>query len=118
MRFPILVILATASALAQSPAAKQATAPTGDPQNGHKLFEKYGCYQCHGHEAQGGAAGARLAPRPISYAAFSKYVRQPLNQMPPYTAKVLPDRELADIYAFLSSIPQGPAAKDIPLLNR
>jgi mono/diheme cytochrome c family protein len=122
MRFLVLIfsaaLLSATLAQAQSSAAKQMSAPAGDPQKGRSLFEKYGCYQCHGHEAQGGSAGARLAPRPISYAAFSKYVRQPLNQMPPYTAKVLPDRELADIYAFLSSIPQPPAAKDIPLLNR
>ncbi len=115
MRILILVIFSAAAVFAQSPAQP---APGGDSQNGRKLFEKYGCFQCHGHEAQGGSAGARLAPHPISYAAFSKYVRQPLNQMPPYTAKVLPDRELADIYAFLASIPQSRAAKDIPLLNR
>lgn len=87
------------------------------PQNGQKLFENYGCYECHGHEGQGGAAGPRIAPKPIPLAAFVKYVRQPANQMPPYTAKVVTDAELADIYAFLSSIPAPPAAKDVPLLK-
>ena len=37
--------------------------------------------------------------------------------MPPYTSKVVSDSELADIYAFLQSLPQPPAAKSIPLLN-
>jgi mono/diheme cytochrome c family protein len=37
--------------------------------------------------------------------------------MPPYTKKVVSDRELADIYAYLQSIPQPPAAKSIPILN-
>jgi hypothetical protein len=37
--------------------------------------------------------------------------------MPPYTEKVLPDKELADIYAFLKSLPRPPAATSIPLLN-
>jgi hypothetical protein len=37
--------------------------------------------------------------------------------MPPYTAKVLSDKDLADIYAFLQSLQQPPTAKDIPLLN-
>ena len=55
------------------------------------------------------ACGARLAPRPIAFTAFVNYVRHPTNQMPPYTAKVVSDQELADIYAFLLSIP--PPAK-------
>lgn len=101
----------------QTPAAApKSAAPAGDPQNGKKLFESIGCYQCHGHEGQGGA-GARIAPRPIPWAQFSKYVRQPADQMPPYTAKVVPDKDLADIYAFLESIPQPPPAKNLPLLN-
>ena len=37
--------------------------------------------------------------------------------MPPYTSKVVSDSEMADIYAFLQSLPQPPAVKDIPLLN-
>jgi hypothetical protein len=37
--------------------------------------------------------------------------------MPPYTAKVLNDKDLADIYAFLVSRKTPPPVKDIPLLN-
>jgi hypothetical protein len=36
--------------------------------------------------------------------------------MPPYTTKVLPDQDLADIYAFLLSVPPPPALDSIPLL--
>ena len=94
-------------------------AQTPNAQNGKRLFERFGCYQCHQHEGQGAAAtGPRLAPRPIPYANFTKYVRQPTGQMPPYTAKVVKDAELADIYAFLESRPEPPAVKDTPLLNR
>jgi mono/diheme cytochrome c family protein len=106
MRF--LLLLAIASVLsAQTP---------GNVQNGKKIFDSYGCYQCHGHDGHGGV-GARLAPNPISFNAFSKYVRQPTGEMPPYTSKVVSDRELADIYAFLQSLPQPPPAKSIPILN-
>jgi hypothetical protein len=35
--------------------------------------------------------------------------------MPPYTAKVLADADLANIYAFVRSQPEP--AKDIPLLK-
>jgi mono/diheme cytochrome c family protein len=104
-----LIFLAFASALAAQVSAQNA-------QNGKKIFDSYGCYQCHDHDGHGGA-GARLAPNPISFAAFSKYVRQPTGEMPPYTKKVVSDQELADIYAYLQSIPQPPAAKSIPALN-
>jgi hypothetical protein len=36
--------------------------------------------------------------------------------MPPYTSKLVTDAQLADIHAFLTSIPHP--AKDIPLLNQ
>ncbi len=84
--------------------------------NGKEIFDSYGCYQCHDHDGHGGV-GARLAPNPIPFAAFSKYVRQPTGEMPPYTKKVVSDQELADIYAYLQSMPQPPAAKSIPILN-
>jgi mono/diheme cytochrome c family protein len=91
--------------------------PAGNAENGKKIFSAYGCYQCHGYAGQGGA-GARLAPRPIPFEGFSRYVRRPLDQMPPYTSKVVSDQELADIYAFLLTIPAPPAANSIPMLAR
>lgn len=102
----------------RTPAAPNAqAAPSGNAENGKKIYSSYGCYQCHGYAAQGGA-GARLAPRPITFAAFARYVRRPTAQMPPYTAKVVSDQELADIYAFLLTIPPPPAANTIPILAR
>ena len=85
---------------------------------GKTLFTKYGCYECHGTQGQGTSAGARLAPKPIALAALIAYVRQPKGQMPPYTAKVVSDAELADIRAYLATIPEPPPAKNIPLLNQ
>ena len=38
---------------------------------------------------------------------------QPSGNMPPYTAAVLTDGELADIYAFLQSIPDPPDLEDV-----
>jgi ubiquinol-cytochrome c reductase cytochrome c subunit len=115
----ILILLMTMASFlgAQAPGASQNATPAGNAQNGKKIFSSYGCYQCHGYAAQGGGAGARLAPRPIAFQLFSKYVRHPSGQMPPYTAKVVTDQELADIYAFLQSIPAPPDAKSIPILN-
>jgi mono/diheme cytochrome c family protein len=103
-----------AGAQGQAPGA----APTGNSDNGRKLFVSDGCYQCHGYEAQGSSAtGPRLGPRPIAFAQLSKYVRAPTGQMPPYTTKVLPEKDLTDIYAFLQSRPQPPAVDSLPLLK-
>jgi ubiquinol-cytochrome c reductase cytochrome c subunit len=85
---------------------------------GKTLFSKYGCYECHGTQGQGTTAGARLAPKPIALAALIAYVRQPKGQMPPYSGKVVSDADLADIRAYLASIPEPPPAKNIPLLNQ
>jgi len=107
-----LVAAVVGVGLAQTPA------PAGNAQNGRKLFASDGCYQCHGYEAQGATpTGPRLGPRPIAFAQFSKYVRQPTGQMPPYTSKVVPDAALADIYAFLQSLPAPPSVDSIPALR-
>ena len=107
-----LTVIVTAAILAQTPA------PAGDAKNGRKLFAADGCYQCHGYEAQGATpTGPRLGPRPIAFAQFSKYVRQPTGQMPPYTAKSIPDKDLADIYAFLQSLTAPPDVSSIPALR-
>jgi mono/diheme cytochrome c family protein len=97
---------------------KTENSASANVENGKRLYMSYGCYECHGREGQGSVyAGARLGPRPIALSVFVSYVRQPGGQMPPYTAKVVSDAELADIHAFLNSLPQPPPAKSIPLLN-
>ena len=109
-------VLVAVAAYAQTPQRPATNAPSGTADAGKKLFVADGCYQCHGYEAQGSSAtGPRLGPRPIAVAAFSRYVRQPTGQMPPYTAKVVSDTDLANIYAFVQSRPEP--AKDIPLLK-
>ena len=108
-------VLMTAALAAQEPAAKPAApaAPAGNVETGKKLWVSAGCWQCHGYEAQGGAAGPRLSARNLPFAGFSAYVRRPTNQMPPYTAKVLPDTDLAHLFAYLQSRPAPPAVAPI-----
>src|SRR6185436_3847770 len=102
----VFVLFVAIAAYAQAPDRPATGAPAGNADEGKKLFVAVGCYQCHGHEAQGSSAtGPRLGPRPI---AFAPYVRQPSNQMPPYTAKVVSDADLANIYAFVRSRPEPP----------
>lgn len=96
----------------------EAQASTGNAKNGKQIYASFGCYECHGREGQGSVlSGPRIGPHPIQFSAFVKYIRQPKGQMPPYTDKVVSEVELADIYAFLQSLPPPPDPKKIPLLN-
>jgi len=111
-------MIRTAVTLGVFVALAQVAAPSGDAKNGRKLFVADGCYQCHGYEGQGATpTGPRLGPRPIAFAQFSKYVRNPTGQMPPYTTKSIPVKDLADIYAFLQSLPAPPTVDSIPALR-
>jgi ubiquinol-cytochrome c reductase cytochrome c subunit len=83
---------------------------------GAGLYKKSGCYECHVNDGQGGPQGPRLGPNPIPLPRFAAYVRNPAGDMPPFTAKVISDDDLAKIYAFLQSRPTPPPVKDIPLL--
>jgi mono/diheme cytochrome c family protein len=103
---------------AATPSSPPAAAPAGNAETGKRLFMKDGCYECHGLQGQGAQATApRIGPDPVSFPVFTRYIRKPTGEMPPYTDKVLSDAELADIYAFLKSLPRPPAATTIPLLN-
>ena len=104
LKFTFMGLVLAAAAQAQNPA------------NGKALFIKQQCFRCHGTDGQGGA-GARLAPTPPTVAAMQKYVRNPTGAMPPYTNQVS-DSDIADIRAYLATVPAPPAVKDIPLLNQ
>jgi ubiquinol-cytochrome c reductase cytochrome c subunit len=109
------------SAVSQRPvknARNKSDAKSTTTSKGEQLYTSYGCYECHGRQGQGSiTAGARLAPGPIAFEAFTAYVRQPSGQMPPYTSKVVSDADLQEIYSFLKSIPRPPSVNDTPLLK-
>ena len=89
-------------------------------EKGKAAFIQHGCWQCHGTMGQGSVAtsnGKRLAPNPLPWEAFAGFVRSTNRAMPPYSEKILSDGDLADIYAYLQSIPKPPAVNDIPLLK-
>jgi mono/diheme cytochrome c family protein len=91
-------------------------APTGDATRGKDLFMKYSCYACHGFSGQNGP-GARLVPMRMTPASFTAYVRAPrTRQMPSFSAKVLSDQQLADIHAYVKTLPDSKPAKDVPAL--
>ena len=108
------LLLLMAGTLTLAATGAQAQAPAGNAAGGKELYVKYGCYACHGFSGQNGP-GTRLVPMKMAQVAFTAYVRNP-QRMPSYSAKVLPDAQLADIWAFVKTLPDSPAAKDIPLL--
>jgi mono/diheme cytochrome c family protein len=94
-------------------------ASAASAENGKVAFTKNGCWQCHGFVGQGSIAtsgGKVLAGTALSLDAFDSFVRNSNGPMPPYRAAILSDSDLADIYAYLQSIPKLDASS-IPLLQ-
>lgn len=110
-----LVAAAAASlaiaALGPAPTRAQ-DAPPGDAAKGKQIYHADGCYFCHGHAGQGGALNGPapvLARTQMPWDGFAGQLRHPANEMPAYAEGVMSDSEMADVYAFLQSLP-GPAA--------
>ena len=112
-------LLPGAASRAQAPAPAPAT---GDAKAGATVFMTVGCYTCHGTVGQGGV-GPRLAPNPLPMAAFANFVRNGtpgwslLGGMPAFSTAVLSEKDLANLRAYLASVPAPRPPKDIPLLN-
>jgi mono/diheme cytochrome c family protein len=111
------VALASAAVIAASLAAQpQAQAIVGDAARGAPLYsDTFNCYACHGFDAQSGER--RLVPLNYTQEGFVTFVQSsPLPNMPAF-----PDaspQQLADIYAYIRTIPvDAPALADVPLLR-
>ncbi|HVZ28340.1 MAG TPA: c-type cytochrome [Rhizomicrobium sp.] len=95
-------------------------APKGDAGNGRKVYLADGCYQCHGRVGQGGSmngAAPILAQTRMSFPAFRNQIRNPVNDMPAYSESMLSDKDLADIFAFVLSLPGRRPVSEFPILN-
>jgi mono/diheme cytochrome c family protein len=86
-------------------------------EKGKTAYVQHGCWQCHGFEGQGTAVGSKLAPDPLALDAFTAFIRNSNRAMPPYSESILSNADLADIHAYLQSIPKPADYKTIPLLN-
>jgi mono/diheme cytochrome c family protein len=101
-------------------ATRAQDAPPGDAVNGKRLYLNDKCFTCHGRAGQGGAYNGpapALAKTEMPFDGFLGQMRNPSNDMPAYAASVLPDHEVADIYAFVQSLPGPRDVKDIPILK-
>jgi ubiquinol-cytochrome c reductase cytochrome c subunit len=111
------VVIGLAAAFAAGLVLCQASALAASADKGKSAFLQHGCWQCHGYQGQGGVTGPKLAPGPIPFETLSNFVRTTNRAMPPFSKDILSDEDLADIYAYLESIPKSPDPKSIPLLN-
>jgi mono/diheme cytochrome c family protein len=103
-----------------SVAGQGAALADGDAQKGKVAFIRNGCWQCHDYNGQGSVAtsnGKVIARTQLPVDAFISFVHTTNGAMPPFRLQVLSDADLTDIYAYLQSLPEPKAAKDIPLLN-
>ena len=114
--FGVFAALACLVPIASAQTPAPSAAPAGSAQAGKDVFLRYSCYACHGYDGHGGA-GARLVPMRMTGDRFTAYVRSPRTpQMPAYSTRLLTDAQLADVWAYIKSLPVSADAKDIPLL--
>jgi mono/diheme cytochrome c family protein len=87
-------------------------------EKGKTAYIQHGCWGCHGFQGQGGVTGPKLAPEPMAIETFTAFVRTSNRAMPPYMEAILSNEDLADIHAYLETIPKPADYKSIPLLNQ
>jgi len=113
-----ILALALLTSAVESTCAQQVSAPPGNVESGKTLYLQLGCYQCHGLAGQGALmTGPRVSRTEFAFDSFLVQLRNPANQMPPYEAAVLSNREAADLYAYLSQMASPRDPNSIPLLK-
>jgi mono/diheme cytochrome c family protein len=91
----------------------------GNADAGKKLWESADarCRDCHGLKGEGGL-GPDLAGRLSSFDQFKQAVRKPWGLMPAFPEMQHSDQELADFFAYFSSLPKvgepGPWLTSVP----
>ena len=106
----LVVLMLTATAVHAAQAAPSVA-------RGKQLYNTTGCWTCHGTVGQGSFTGLKLVPEPLPLDAMIAFIRGSTGPMPAYNAEGLPDADIADIHAYLSSVPKSPAADSIPILR-
>ncbi len=120
--FRLGAALAAAMVLAGaiSSMAKAQDAPPGDAAEGKRLYLAVGCFLCHGRAGQGGALNGPapiLAKTAMPFDGFKGQLRQPSNEMPAYAEMVMSDGQIADIYAFVQSLPGPRSTKEMAIFK-
>ena len=117
MNTAIAMMVAMLFALVLAPAVKAQTAdPVGNAEAGKKAWDARRCQNCHAEHGQG-AFGPDLAGRQLTFAQFKHAVRKPWGVMPRFTERQASDQTLADMRAWLLTLPQvaEPGPWEVPL---
>jgi len=85
----------------------------GNPANGQNLFFSLGCNVCHGDQGEG-LVGPTIAMTIVPLDRVVEQYREPLEAMTEFPPDQVSDEEIADIYAWLQSVPRPPEADIIP----
>src|ERR1700681_3076082 len=113
-------LMAVGLSVGGGPAARAQDAPPGDAVEGKRLYIAVGCFLCHGRAGQGGAMNGPspiLAKTEMPFDGFKGQLRQPVNDMPAYSETLMTDKQIADIYAFVQSLPGPRPTKDMTIFN-
>jgi len=100
--------------------ARAQDAPPGNAVEGKRIYLAVGCFTCHGRAGQGGAMNGPapiLAKTAMPFDGFKGQLRQPVNDMPAYAEIVMSEQQIADIYAFLQTLPGPRPTKDMSIFK-
>jgi len=99
--------------------ARAQDVPAGDAINGKRLYLAT-CFACHGRSGQGGAMNGPapiLARTAMPFDGFKAQLREPASDMPAYSQAVMSDQQIADIYAFVETLPGPRSVKDMAIFK-
>lgn len=85
----------------------------GNPANGQQLFFSLGCNVCHGDQGEG-LVGPTIAMTIVPLDRVIEQYRVPLEAMTAFPPDQVSDEEVADIYAWLQTVPRPPESEIIP----
>ena len=77
--------------------------PKGDAAAGKTAFASLPCVGCHGESAEGNV-GPKLAGWSKGWEEFQTTVRNGQEEMPKFGTDVVSDQQLADVYAWFTSL--------------
>lgn len=79
------------------------SAPAGDAAAGQTAYASLPCVGCHGENAEG-SVGPKLAGFSEGWDTFESYVRNGKGEMPKFGTDIVSDQQLADVYAWVTSL--------------
>jgi mono/diheme cytochrome c family protein len=119
-RFAFDALAAAALSVTALAVAPAQVSPQGDAAHGKEIYLMDACFTCHGRSGQGGVyrgPAPILARTALPFEGFRALLRDPPGDMPAFSEAVLSDKDAADIYAFIESLPGPRSPKDIRALD-